>query len=82
MRWTEYQFCCGLKQDDRLITVPWFAYLNERVDDSNVRTGIEHFVEIGLSVDKFQLVELLIVLVERDRATSQVRQSFGHPHLH
>lgn len=29
------------------------AYLNERVDNSNVRTGIEHFVEVGLSVDKF-----------------------------
>lgn len=28
------------------------AYLNERVDYSNVRTGIEHFVEVGLSVDQ------------------------------
>lgn len=40
------------------------AYLNERVDDSNVRTGVEHFVEVGLPVDEFQLVELLIVLQE------------------
>lgn len=49
---------CGVLQDFR-------AYLNEGVDNSNVRTGIEHFVEIGLSVDKFQLVELLIVLGEK-----------------
>ncbi len=41
------------------------AYLNERVDDSYVRTGVEHFVEVGLPVDEFQLVELLIVLKEK-----------------
>lgn len=40
------------------------AYLYERVDDSYIRTGVEHFVEVGLPVDKFQLVELLIVLKE------------------
>lgn len=49
---------CGVLQDIR-------AYLNERVDNSNIRTGIEHFVEVGLPVDKFQLVELLIVLEEK-----------------
>lgn len=49
---------CGLFQDFR-------AYLNERVDDSNIRTGVEHFVEVCLPVDKFQLVELLIILEER-----------------
>ncbi len=41
------------------------SYLDERVDDSYVRTGVEHFVKVGLSVDKFQLVELLIVLKEK-----------------
>lgn len=39
-------------------------YLDERVDDSYVRTGVEHFVEVGLPVDELQLVELLIVLQE------------------
>lgn len=56
----------------------WRAYLNEWVDYSNVRTGIKHFVEVGLSVDKFELVELLIVLEKKNHATSQVRPSFGH----
>lgn len=46
------------------------AYLNERVDDSNVRTGVEHFVEVGLPVDEFQLVELLIVLQEKNPVSS------------
>lgn len=40
------------------------TYLNEWVDDSYIRTGVEHFVEVGLPVDKFQLVELLIILEE------------------
>lgn len=48
---------CGVLQDIR-------PYLNERVDNSYVRTGVEHFVKVGLPVDKFQLVELLIVLEE------------------
>lgn len=42
-----------------------WAYLDERVDNSYIRTGVEHFVEVGLPVDKFQLVELLIVLDEK-----------------
>lgn len=41
-------------------------YLDEWVDDSYVRTRVEHFVEVGLPVDEFQLVELLIVLQEED----------------
>lgn len=49
---------CGVLQDIR-------AYLDERVDNSYVRTGVEHFVEVGLPVDEFQLVELLIVLEEK-----------------
>lgn len=49
---------CGVLQDIR-------TYLNERVDNSYVRTGVEHFVEVGLPVDKFQLVELLIILEEK-----------------
>lgn len=49
----------GVQQDRRV-------YLNERVDDSYVRTGVEHFVEVGLPVDEFQLVELLIVLQEKN----------------
>lgn len=49
---------CGASQDMR-------AYLNERVDDSHVRTGVEHFVEVRLSVDELQLVELFVVLEER-----------------
>lgn len=40
------------------------TYLDERVDDSYVGTGVEHFVEVGLSVDELQLVELLVVLEE------------------
>lgn len=49
---------CGVLQDIR-------AYLNERVDNSHIRTGGEHFVEVGLPVDEFQLVELFIVLEEK-----------------
>lgn len=90
MGWTQYHFCCGLKKDDRLITVPWFytrkikknkkgAYLNEWVDYSNVRTGIKHFVEVGLSVDEFELVELLIVLEEKNHHHHQVRQISRQP---
>lgn len=48
------------------------AYLNKRVDHANVRTGIKHFVEVGFSVDKFQLVELLIVLEERKITRQQI----------
>lgn len=58
---------CGVLQDTR-------AYLNERVDNSYIRTGVEHFVEVRLPVDKFQLVELLIVLKEKNMlADSQKR---------
>lgn len=41
------------------------AYLDEGVDNSYVGTGIEHLVEVGLPVDQFQLVELLIILEEK-----------------
>lgn len=49
------------------------AYLNERVDDSYVRTGVEHFVEVRLPVDELQLVELLIVLEEKTRLADSRR---------
>ena len=49
---------CGVLQDIR-------AYLDEWVDNSYIRTGVEHFVEVGLPVDEFQLVELLIILEEK-----------------
>lgn len=49
---------CGALQDI-------WAYLDERVDNSYIRTGVEHFVEVGLPVDEFQLVEFLIVLEEK-----------------
>lgn len=41
------------------------AYLDERVDDSYVGTGIKHFVKVCLSVDQLQLVELFIILKEK-----------------
>lgn len=90
MRWTGYHFCCGLKtnQSECACGVSQYSmpYLDERVDNSNIRTGVEHFVEVGLPVDKFQLVELLIVLQEKNtsvhtEAHSQHRQAqlFGTP---
>ena len=53
---------CGVLQDIR-------AYLNQRVDNSYVRTGVEHFVEVGLPVDELQLVELLIVLEQKNHVS-------------
>lgn len=38
------------------------AYLNERVNYTDIGAGVEHFVEVGLSVYKLQLVELLVIL--------------------
>lgn len=46
MEWTSSCVLCGVLQEIR-------AYLNEWIDNSNIRTGIEHFVEVGLPVDKF-----------------------------
>lgn len=43
----------------------WASYLDQRVDNSYVGAGVEHFVEVGLPVDQFQLVELFIVLGEK-----------------
>lgn len=72
--WIENQSApvCGLSQYS-------MAYLNEGVDNSNVRTGVEHFVEVGLPVDKFQLVELLIVLQEKIHVTLRCAVRTGKP---
>lgn len=40
------------------------AHLDERVDHTNVGTGVKHFVEACFSVHQLQLVELLVVLAE------------------
>lgn len=46
------------------------SYLDEWVDDSDVGAGVEDLVEVGLSVDQLQLVELLIVLKEEKQVIS------------
>lgn len=38
------------------------THLDQRVDDTNIGTGIEDFAESRLSVDQLQLVELLVIL--------------------
>lgn len=77
MRWTGYIiFAVDSKQTNQSAPVCGvsqysMAYLNERVDNSNVRTDVEHFVEVGLPVDELQLVELLIVLQEKNQQSGQ-----------
>ena len=38
------------------------AYLDQGVDHAYIGIGIEHLVEVGLSIDQFQLVKLLVIL--------------------
>lgn len=41
------------------------THLDQRVDDTNIGTGIEDFAESRLSVDQLQLVELLVILEQK-----------------
>lgn len=52
-------------------------YLDEWVDDSDIGAGVEHLVEVGLSVDQLQLVELLIILDEEKQVISCQKGSRG-----
>ena len=47
------------------------SYLDEWVDHSDVRAGVENLVKVGLSVDQLQLVELLIILEEQKKVISR-----------
>lgn len=52
------------------VCVCFVSYLDEWVDHSDIRAGVENLVEVGLSVDQLQLVELLIVLEEEKQVIS------------
>lgn len=43
------------------------AHLDKGVDHTDIGTGIEDLVEPCLSVDQLQLIELLVILQERQR---------------
>lgn len=46
------------------------THLDERVDDTDIGTGVEDLVEARLSVDQLQLVKLLVILQKDNRPGS------------
>lgn len=64
------------------VSVQRSAHLDEGIYYSHVGTGVEHFVEVGLSVHQLQLVELFVVLhVHREMPVRSWCSGFVMEHL-